>query len=93
MNVVSEDGLSILLARIEHLAGELTRLKGVDRARSEAERDLARAARERNEAQNKVDEWAIYAGQLRELINPAALKRKKIVLPEMPKPLETEIPF
>ena len=44
-------------------------------------------------AEAKIAEWAEYASQLRAAINPLALKRKNIVLPDMPKPFETEIPF
>lgn len=44
-------------------------------------------------AEAKIAEWAECASRLRSAINPLALKRKNIFLPEMPKPLETEIPF
>ena len=47
-------------------------------------------------AEKKIAEWAEYAGVLRsaiDAIDPRAIKRKTIVLPDMPKPLETDIPF
>lgn len=48
------------------------------------------------EAEKKIAEWAEYASLLRsaiDAIDPKAIKRKNIVLPDMPKPFETEIPF
>lgn len=47
-------------------------------------------------AEAKIAEWAEYASVLRsaiDAIDPRAIKRKTIVLPDMPKPFETEIPF
>ena len=47
-------------------------------------------------AEAKIAEWAEYASVLRsaiDSIDPRAIKRKTIVLPDMPKPFETEIPF
>lgn len=101
--MLTEDGLALLVARIESLAGQVARLQAIadrnthngarwQKAQSEVEllrKDMAAA-------EKKIDEWAEYAGRLRAAINaidPKALKRKHIVLPDMPGPLETEIPF
>lgn len=47
-------------------------------------------------AEKKIAEWAEYASVLRSAITQidgGALKRKRIVLPDMPAPFETDIPF
>lgn len=91
--VVTEDGLSILLARIEHLAAEAARLKRLDRSFSGLAEERDRLTRDLKTAEAKVREWGEYASQLRAVINPITLKRKNIVLPDPPAALETEIPF
>lgn len=103
MNICSEDAMMLLVRRIEDLSGQLANYRGVDRARREAEDHLARASRRANDAETdlkaayaKIAEWAEYAGTLRSAINaidPKAIKRKRIVLPDWPKPIETDIPF
>lgn len=45
------------------------------------------------EAEKKIVEWEAYSAKLLAALNPIALKRKNIVLPDKPAPFETEIPF
>lgn len=107
MSAVSEDGLVILLARLERAASDRDRAMRAETA-LERERDFLRktldVSQEGNRrylkdidaAKAKIAEWAEYASQLRAAINaidPRAIKRKTIVLPDMPAPFETEIPF
>lgn len=105
--MVTEDGLMLLLTRIESQAIKASRnrveyereraarLRGEDALRvsesyrSRAEKDLAAA-------EKKICEWAEYAGQLRAAIDavaPRAVRTKRVVLPDMPRPFETTIPF
>ena len=92
-----------LLARYERLAGLAPRLKWLEKECDHLRRTLATAQegnrrrdRDMEKAEAKIAEWSEYASTLRGAINaidPHAIKRKKIVLPEWPKPLETEFPF
>lgn len=92
-----------MLARIEDLAAKNVaisqRERHLARDNERMDREAANARNLRADlkaAEDKVDEWAEYASMLRSAINAidnGALKRKRIVLPKMPKPLETEIPF
>ncbi len=107
MSAVTEDGLNVILSRVERLGADLDRAKRAERqleksnlelahTRRLAEDDYRRKSADLRAAEAKICEWAEYASQLRAAINaidPRAIKRKKIVLPDMPKPLETEIPF
>lgn len=100
--MLTEDGLIIMLDKIERLAQQSARDQ--DRANL-AERDRnARlilreqydsVCKERNRAIAKIAEWAEYTSQIRAAINaidPRAIKRKKIVLPKQPAPFD-DIPF
>ena len=97
MSAVNEDGLAILLDRIQGLA--IRTSKAEFKAEHlpvkirDLENDIRRLRADFESAEKKIGEWAEYASQLRAVITPVALKRKNIVLPDMPKPLETYIPF
>ncbi len=105
--MITEDALILLLTRIETLAARADRAEREER-RLERERDDLRSRllvaqegnrrrdRDMKAAEAKVCEWAEYASQLRSAITavaPNAVRKKTIVLPDMPAPLETEIPF
>jgi len=101
------DVLAAVLDRLEKAAADRFTLEGAERRLEIRCEDLAlrlstaqegnrRRDRDMKAAEDKIGEWAEYASQLRSAINaidPRALKRKRIVLPDMPAPLETEIPF
>lgn len=100
--MLTEDGLIIMLGRLEALAKQSARDQ--DRANL-AERDsnarlilreqYDNVVTERRAAVAKICEWAEYASQLRAAINaidPRAIKRRKIVLPKQPAPFD-DIPF
>lgn len=100
---MSEDEIAIMVARIEALAGERALLKR-EVAIISNRSDVLRAVQQERDrlrtdlkaAESKVYEWSEYAGILRASINaidPKATKSKRIVLPDMPKPLDTDIPF
>lgn len=107
MSAVSEDGLNVILSRVERLGADLDRAKRAERQLEKsnlelahrlrlAEDDYRRKAADLRAAEAKICEWAEYASTLRSAINaidPKAIKQKKIVLPDQPKPFETEIPF
>jgi len=94
------DELNTILNRLEDLAGANARLQlRLDDAERRAKQRTAEILYGRNTkeqlaaAEAKVSEWAEYASVLRSAISQRALKRKDIVLPDPPKPLETDIPF
>lgn len=105
--MLTEDGLGIVLARLEKLSADRDRflrardglnLKYQDMLQT---LEIAQTANRRHErdmqaAEAKIAEWAEYASQLRSAIDaldPTARRKKKIVLPTMPEPLEIDIPF
>lgn len=101
--VLSEDGLMVLISRIETLAARADKMPALT-VEAQTLRDrvarlggaLDEARRDVSAAEAKIAEWAEYASTLRSAINaidPKAIKTKRIVLPDMPKPLETDIPF
>lgn len=103
----TKDAFIVVLQRLEQAsAGRVAAERAeqrLERERDSLSRTLITAqegSRRRDKdmlaAEAKIAEWAEYASQLRAAINaidPTALKRKRIVLPDMPKPFETEIPF
>lgn len=105
--MLTEDGLIILVARLESLAADRDRFRrqrdtleircrDLSRTLETAQNGNRRNLRDIKTAEAKVCEWAEYAGQLRSAIDaldPLARRKKKIVLPDMPKRLEFEIPF
>ena len=99
MSAVTDDGLVILLDRIQALAidaHKAMRVIGLETKVRDQANDLARLHSDFAAAEKKIYEWAEYAGSLRgaiDAIDPKATKSKRIVLPEQPKPLETDIPF
>jgi len=97
MSALSEDGLIILVNRIEALAGKACRAAETE-ARNGSLMERNRKLRADFEAaEEKIGEWAEYASKLRDIIAAGQKsgkdKRKVIALPPMPKPFETEIPF
>lgn len=103
----AEDAMILMLARIEKLAadrdrmardkqrltGEVTDLRG---RLMTCQHGNNRRDRDMKAAEAKIYEWAEYASTLRGAINaidPRAVRSKKIVLPDQPKPLELEMPF
>ena len=103
MNICSEDGMMLLLRRIELLAVAADGKDRIGRENRDLRQRLDRlsvsATSLRSDfaaAEAKIAEWAEYASTLRsaiDAIDPKAIKRKRIVLPDMPKPLETDIHF
>ncbi len=97
--ICSEDAMMLLVRRIEDLAVQADkgrRMPDMERRVNGLRHDLDRHHRDLKAAEAKILEWAEYAGQLRSAINaidPKATKSKRIVLPDMPKPLETDAPF
>lgn len=96
-----------VLDRLEHNSARKAAAERAEQ-RLERERDELRrtliTAQEGNRrrdrdmaaAEAKIAEWAEYAGQLRAAINamdPRFIKRKRIILPDTPAPLEIEMPF
>lgn len=105
--VHGSDAFELILMRLERISGREDHYRRrAQKAESEAAgflRDLGTAQegnrrrdRDTAAAEAKICERAEYAGTLRSAINaidPKALRRKRIVLPDMPKPFATEIPF
>lgn len=102
-NICSEDAMMLLVRRVESLAISSAGKERIEREardlRQRLDQSSVNATSLRSDlaaAESKIAEWAEYASALRsaiDAIDPKALKRKRIVLPDMPKPLETDIPF
>ena len=103
MNICGEDAMMLLVRRIESLAVAADGKDRIGRENRDLRQRLDRLSESATSlrsdfaaAEAKIAEWAEYAGTLRsaiDAIDPKAIKRKRIVLPDMPKPLETDIPF
>src|SRR5665213_2574810 len=103
----AKDILGAILDRLEKTSARGTAAERAERSLEIQRDDLSAALRTAQEgnrrrdrdmaaAEKKIGEWAEYASVLRGAINAidsGALKRKRIVLPDMPTPLETEIRF
>jgi DNA repair exonuclease SbcCD ATPase subunit len=98
--MLTEDGLILMLTRLESLAAHKDRAcqaeRDLERVRdrqasriASLENDLNRAKRDMQAAEAKIAEWAAYADQLHSLLS----KKQRQFADVRPKPLETEIPF
>ena len=101
--MLTEDGLILLITRIEGLAVREAEQRAMATRNTrngallmEAREQVQQLRKDMRDAEKKIGEWAEYAGQLRSAIDavaPRAVRSKKIVLPKMPEPLTTDIPF
>lgn len=101
--MLTEDGLQIILQRLERMAAaearasdEAAHRKRVGSFLEKTQQEVQQLRKDMRDAEKKIGEWAEYAGQLRSAIDavaPRAVRSKKIVLPKMPDPLVTDIPF
>lgn len=100
----SEDGLSVLLGRFEALAGKAEGSARISNHNGHLAQqnaglrsDKDRLHKDLVAAEAKVAEWATYAAKLRDIIAAGQTsgkdKRRRIVMPAMPKPLDADIPF
>lgn len=96
MSAVSEDGLALLVNRIEALAIKGAKATELELLNRNLSQDNRRLRADFEAAEEKIGEWAEYAKHLRGVIDQLAIgrsKQRRVVLPNPPKRLETEIPF
>ena len=94
--VLTEDGLSVLVSRIEALAIRADRVLPLQSEIRDLKNELNRLRADYEAAEEKIGEWHDYATKLQVAINaidPKGIKRKGSIMPEKPKPLEADIPF
>lgn len=94
---MTEDEMSVVLAKIASLAAENADLQGTikilhrrDNVLESVQRERDRLRSELKAAENKIEEWFAYSAAWSPLIPPRRQKELKMTVP---KPLETEIPF
>jgi len=98
--MLTEDGLALILSRIEAKAVQSSDNRGLYMAEKRKVDDLERRLRQANytigqkvadlkAAEDKIAEWLSHSESLSRLVSKG--RRKEI--PPLPKPFETEIPF